>query len=287
MKDTHAFCQVVKKLRHFFQDMKGYIEVPSQSRLSILAACEDPKTITQFNIDNTDYPLPQTGQMWLEHEMLKNPDAPGFFCVSTSYRDEPNPIEGRHDKVFPMFEFESKGDINDLRAIERELVEFLGFPTPVVKHYEAACQYYNVNEIEAAEEMQMRHDFGDAVSLEYFPERTHPYWNMKHQGGGIFNKIDVLLCGQETIGSAERATDVEEMREKFYTISDGQYAKLLFDTFGPERVKAELEEYLSLPFIQRFGGGIGVTRLVRAMKQRGLLDTENVTRSEASVAVTC
>ena len=37
-------------------------------------------------------PLPQTGQMWLEHELLSTPNSKGFFCVSTSYRQEPNAI---------------------------------------------------------------------------------------------------------------------------------------------------------------------------------------------------
>ena len=81
---------------------------------------------------------------------------------------------------------------------------------------------------------------------------------------GMYNKIDVILYGMETIGSAERATDVEQMREDFYTISNGDYARLLFKQFGRQRVVQELEEYLSLPMIPRFGGGIGLTRMGRA-----------------------
>ena len=75
----------------------------------------------------------------------------------------------------------------------------------------------------------------------------------------------------ETIGSAERSTNVEEMRENFHTISDGEYANLLYNHFSKERVEAELEEYLSLDMFSRFGGGIGVTRMVRAMELSGLL----------------
>jgi aspartyl/asparaginyl-tRNA synthetase len=87
---------------------------------------------------------------------------------------------------------------------------------------------------------------------------------MKHAGGGIFNKIDVIMYGQETIGSAERATDREEMRRLFYSITEGGYAAKLFELFGKERVEAELEEYLKFDFFPRFGGGIGLTRLARA-----------------------
>ena len=105
---------------------------------------------------------------------------------------------------------------------------------------------------------------GTTVSLEYFPKRTHPFWNMKHKGNGIFNKVDVIWYGQETIGSAERSCDVKEIREMFYTIEDGGYAQKLFDLFGKERVEAELEDFLSMEVFPRFGGGIGMTRLARA-----------------------
>ena len=79
-----------------------------------------------------------------------------------------------------------------------------------------------------------------------------------------FNKIDVILYGQETIGSAERSCDVEEMRNNFYTIENGGYCAKLFELFGKERVEKELEEFLSFDFFPRFGGGIGMTRLARA-----------------------
>ena len=39
--DADKFTKVVKKLRQFF-DEKGFLEVHTQNRLSILAACEDP-----------------------------------------------------------------------------------------------------------------------------------------------------------------------------------------------------------------------------------------------------
>ena len=87
---------------------------------------------------------------------------------------------------------------------------------------------------------------------------------MKYKGDGIFNKIDIILYGQETIGSAERSCNPEEMREMFYTIMDGEYASKLFQLFGKERVEKELEDFLSYNFFERSGGGIGMTRLSRA-----------------------
>lgn len=99
---------------------------------------------------------------------------------------------------------------------------------------------------------------------------------MKHSGENIYSKIDVILYGQETIGSAERSTDIEEMRYNFYNIENGGYAKKLFELFGKERVESELEEFLSFDFFPRFGGGIGMTRLARAYQ----LLKEEVTQEE-------
>ncbi len=272
MKNTHNYNYITKKLRAFFQEEKGFIEVPSQSRLSILAACEDPKTISQYSLGGISYPLPQTGQMWLEYELLKNPHYKGVFCVSTSYRDEPNPIPGRHLRIFPMFEFESHGDINTLRRLEKELLLYLGFQEPTSILYDEACQRYNVSHIEAPQEGSLCKEISPAVLLENFPLRTNPFWNMKHLENGIFSKIDVLLYGMETIGSAERSTNAQEMRDYFFTISNGGYSQLLFDKFGKERVVQELENYLTLPMFPRFGGGIGVTRLESALEKAGILD---------------
>lgn len=272
MIDMFEYSEVVNKLRTFFMS-RGFIEVPVQSRTSILAACEDPHTVSRFEFSGVVWPLPQTGQMWLEYELLKNPEVPGVFCISTSYRDEPNPIPGRHDKIFPMFEFESRGGMQELIDLEQDLLLWLGLGKAVAITYEEAATKYGTSMIEAEQETQMLADFGPAVMLTDFPLRTHPFWNMKqHPGDDHFAKVDVILAGIETIGSAERSTNVEEMRNNFYQISDGGYAAKLFELFGKERVEAELEQFLTNRMFPRFGAGIGVTRMIRAMKAAGVLD---------------
>lgn len=274
------YSNAITKMREFFQQEKGFVEVPSQSRRSILAACEDPKTISQYIFSGINWPLPQTGQMWLEKEMLDHPELPGVFCVSTSYRNEPNPIPGRHDKIFPMFEFESRGSVADMIQLELELLDFIGFDAGLNRHpninqrvhhgpffttYEEACTTLGTEFLEAEHEMLMQEQLSDVIFLTDFPLRSDPFWNMK-QNGDHFNKVDVILFGMETIGSAERSTNVSEMRKNFYTISDGEYSNLLFNHFGRKRVEDELEEYFSLDMFPRFGGGIGLTRICRALR---------------------
>ena len=48
------------------------------------------------------------------------------------------------------------------------------------------------------------------------------------------------------------------------------YANLLFKLFGKERVEKELDEFLSFDFFPRFGGGIGITRLMNALDKCGV-----------------
>ena len=273
--DSNDFHQVSKKLRDFFEG-KGFVEVHTQCRLSILAACEDPTTIATYNYGGQVWPLPQTGQMWLEYELLKNPETPGFFCLSTSYRNEPTPVEGRHDKIFPMFEFEMKGGLEDLIQLEKELLEHIGFGDRTQfgeGNYSDVAKMYNTLELEHEHEEQLRKDYGPVYFLKMFPNTTSPFWNMKQsiEENGLANKVDVILHGMETIGSAERSIDRDEMRNQFYSISDGNYAKILFSNFTRERVEKELNEFLSFKFFPRFGGGIGMTRMIRAMKLSNLI----------------
>ncbi len=281
--NNRDFDIVVNKLRSFFRDVKGYKEVHTQNELSILAACEDPQTIATYNYNGQLWPLPQTGQMWLENYLLTYPEEKGFFCVSTSYRNEPNPVPGRHDKIFPMFEFELKGGMDELRKVEMELLDYLGFNMTKDENirneldyprddYDNICKKYNVNELEHEHEEQLEKDYGNVFFLENFPERTSPFWNMKlNDDKEHSNKIDVIIHGIETIGSAERSTNKEEMRTKFKTISDGGYANILYAQFGKERVEKELEDFLNYEFFQRSGGGIGMTRMIRAMKLSNLI----------------
>ena len=285
----YDFTTVTHKMRSFF-DERGFLEVHTQNRLSILAACEDPTTVTTYQYTGNLWPLPQTGQMWLEYELLNNPDVPGFYCLSTSYRQEPNPVEGRHEMIFPMFEFEMPGTFDDLLKMESDLCTHLGFKTDHGRapldnidfpggNYLSMCGKYTASDniLTDYHESLMYKEYGDVFFLTHFPYNTSPFWNMKKSpikgstGDEVALKCDVIMGGMETIGSAERADDVDEMREQFHTISDGGYSRLLYNLFGKDRVLKELDEFLQFDFIPRFGGGIGVTRMINAMRLAGLM----------------
>ena len=271
--DTNDYDYVVGKLRSFFKS-KGFLEAHPQNRLSIMAACEDPWTVASFNYAGSVWPLPQTGQMWLEYELLKNPKVPGFFCQSTSYRQEPDPTPGRHDLIFPLFEFEMHGGMEDLVKMEKELLTHLGYDTSkfIRGKYLDVAKHYDTKELEHVHEQALADQFSKTYFLTDFPEYTSPFWNMRRDPDTkMAKKVDVIMSGQETIGSAEREVDRDVMRKRFDTISDGGYKAKLYDLFGASRTEQELDEYFMFDFFKRSGCGIGVTRLIRSMKMEGLI----------------
>ena len=272
--DSVKFNKVINKLREFFL-AKNFIEVHTQNRLSILAACEDPFNVQTFQYTGKVWPLVQTGQMWLEYEILSKPDVAGYFCVTTSYRMEPNPVPGRHDIIFPMFEFEFKGDINELVELQKELLVHLGYNKDnfYENDYKAIAQEFGTTELDHDHEEKLYTDKSPVAFIKNFPEFTSPFWNMRRNPDDDTSyKVDVILSGMETFGSAEREVNKDVMRAKFESIMEGSYKNKLFELFGEERTRAELDEYLELEFIKRSGCGIGVTRLIKSMEKEGLLD---------------
>ena len=177
------FNPVVQKLRSYCLE-QGMLEVHPQNRLSILAACEDPSTIQTFNYHNNVWPLPQTNQMWLEHDLLENPELPGVFCTSTSYRNEPNPQPGRHNLIFPMFEFEIKGGFDALIKWEKGLLEHLGYPKTAFGksvqdypegNYLELAKKYDTYELEHEHEAKLYEEYGSSYLLKNFPEYSSPF----------------------------------------------------------------------------------------------------------------
>merc|ERR1712159_22478 len=179
---------------------------------------------------------------------------------------------------------EMKGDMDELLNMERELLMHMGFGKfynndmnkfPEGDYVDVANKY-NVKEIDNAEENRLKEEYGPVYMLKNFPLYTSPFWNMK-MNGDISDKVDVIMGGQETIGSAERSCDKEVMRDMFMNISEGKYKEILFNKFGEKRVLKELDQFLSYDFFKRSGGGIGVTRMMSALEKSNLLEKgENV-----------
>ena len=88
--DPVSFTSAVGKMRNFFLD-KGFVEVHTQNRLSILAACEDPTTVSTYDYSGQVWPLPQTGQMILGFKRLDAHEAAGDRRGAQSRRGAAHP----------------------------------------------------------------------------------------------------------------------------------------------------------------------------------------------------
>lgn len=269
MANVHSYWyhKTVSRLREFFIS-RGFIEVHPQPRQSFLAVADDVSTITTYNYGGENYLLPQTGHMWLEFELLKNPDLPGVFCCSTSYRQHKNPVPGRHENIFPMFDFETAGGIQDMIKLQRELLEHFDFDMDDYKEFthQNITLDLGVKNIDAATESLIGQKISPVAVITDMPDSSNRSWFSKRDTDTI-KTSDVVLYGMETIGASERATNAENMRDRFYTANEGKLAQTLFDTFGQGRVERELGEYLSLDFFPRATGSIGLTRLIAALRQ--------------------
>ena len=63
---------------------------------------------------------------------------------------EKNPKEGRHDLIFPLFEFEMKGGMDALIELEKDLLIHLGYNSDffMEESYENIAKLYKVKELE-------------------------------------------------------------------------------------------------------------------------------------------
>ena len=169
--------------------------------------------------------------------------------------------------------------MEDLIQLERELLVHLGFKTPAGdteyprEKYAKVAEQYGVRELENEHEEKMGEEHGSVFFLTDFPNYTSPFWNMQQskEVEGEAKKVDVIMHGIETIGSAQRSCDPEEMKRQFYSISEGGYSDILFSKFSKERVETELNKFLEHKFFDRSGGGIGITRMIRALKLSNLI----------------
>ena len=101
--------------------------------------------------------------------------------------------------------------------------------------YQELCEKYGLNydnneELEHEHEERLSNEKSPVAFITDFPEFTSPFWNMRRNPNDDTSyKVDVILSGMETFGSAEREVDKDVMRAKFETIMEGSYKNKLFE----------------------------------------------------------
>lgn len=219
---------------------------------------------------------------------LKKVNLPqGYFTEGNSFRDERIIGDWRHSRSFLMSEFElfassQESAEAELTLFNIKLLHNLGFKDVKVMNYSDICNKYKVSKIGDNEETAVvLTNNCNPVIITRFTPISDPYWNMHKLPNGTFAKQDLILAaynpvlrktvGLECGGTAVRSCDIKHMHDMFYKQDNGNYARTMNEYFGTGRIQCELEKFFKNTFIPRFGGGIGVERLLAAMEYKDLL----------------
>jgi aspartyl/asparaginyl-tRNA synthetase len=280
--NSKHYAYIIGKMRSYC-DKQGLTECYLNDIPSVLSACENIDTLATYYWDGIKYVCPQTSQLLLEIMALNDGKEKfkGYYNICNSFRAEKDISNIRYRTQFPLFEIEGPWNQSEMIQFQKGLIRELGIlpwhgdDFPEI-NYADACEKYGVKEIGHDEEKRLCQDFNSPVVFLKDFYCSESYWNMRKEGD-FCKKVDVIIGHPdvqpfETFGSAERSCNKDEMRQMFYTTSDGKYSKYLFDEFGKERVEKELNDYLNYDFFTRAGMGIGISRLVFACQSLGLLD---------------
>ena len=282
--NPNDFKKCIYKMRNFFKS-KGFIDLtPTHCTKNIISCYQDHK-------HKTIWPLSKC-----EHTLLLNPDKEGYFGI-TNYNSK--------TCSYMMFEFEGKGNINNLINIEKELMEYIGFEKNIIDNrnfttnisnvydlhtknqmlskaltveykdyhngdYNKIIKALNVKNIGKKEEKLIQKKYGDIFLLKNIPRYESQFWNTNFENN-IAKHVDVIVHGQKTIYSCERSCDIEQMYETFNTILNGQYADTLHNMYGDD-IENELHNYFSNIFFNRYGGNIDIIGMTRGMTISNLLN---------------
>jgi len=267
-----------------------YVDYPILSNGS--DCCEDDRTAFLIRREGDGgLFLRQTAQVHMEYD-VRSQEHNAVWTRGRSLRDEPRAGDGRHEKDFPLVEWECTtrylqnagyypGHISweSTKKISGDLfylIKFdLNFIAQMLNIYEGD-DYSGKFSFHAMSYESIIENYGDDVSPElerelcgdnkivavynYPTELCH--FTMGQANEKECMKVDILLPGiGETIGSAVRATDREFIAIRLY--NSAMYKGLVDKGMNP----FVFDKYLSCDFsVPTVGGGIGVSRLMKFLQ---------------------
>lgn len=201
----------------------------------------------------------------------------GYYCMNTSTRNESRAGDGRREFRFPITECEfavetEESGLEELAQFLERMIVHLGFEKPARRYYTEECKIRGVKKLDDIDEADICNQAQNSVVLLMkFDEESDPYFNMRKNADGTFDKIDVLIDGVETVGSAVRSCNKDEMLDMLKKQDKGKYLTTMYKYFGEETIKNEVNDYFSYKFIPRCGLGIGTSRLIKALERHNLV----------------
>ena len=198
-----------------------------------------------------------TNQLYLEHELLQNPDVTGYFCVAN--------VNSANPDSTPTVEFVINGDIHILESFIHHLLIYLCYHNIskyTIKDYSYITNKLNmdVNYLSNAVKQKIYKKFGAVCLIKNYPSNTVSHWTIKKNNiNDTYDKLVTILSGVESIISYEMSSDKNYMRNQFHAICDSV------------DVNIELDQYLSQSFITRSYGNIFTLKIIDSMIKERLI----------------
>lgn len=266
------FKYMMNKITRFFIS-RGFAETYPSPNSSILS------TYCKF-----EGIIPTHGYVWLENELLDNPDRNGYFSIRNHYIVSP----GKQN--YYTFDFESKGTMSDMIQLNRHLLAYLGFTTSNIprrsNYYNDSyfrgkvaeslvndSLYYSETEYDDISiqtncpgqtdklDPRIRKEYNSVCFIKNFPKESNSLWNIKEMNNKT-KRVDIILNGINTITGYEKSCNPEEIKHNFY---EQNHVDILYNTFSKQKVDKDFDEYISKTLFPRYGGRIIMSNIADAM----------------------
>jgi hypothetical protein len=239
-----------------FFSKKGVEEVNVSNKVKMLNGSLNFNNVLKFELNGTEYPLPQTSLFNLEPEYLKSQFGVFTFVNVYEYDLNGNPIE----KL--VCEFILKGEDRIINAVNSELVNALGFSIPVTLNYEDILRKYSVGKMDETIKYRLNTNIGNVVTIKNFPINEHSNWYIKSLNNE-YQIRETILNGFSSIMYYQLIDDSEALRYSFQTFNNQSVRENMMSNFESSVFYEELNNLCQLQLEERFLGRIDLTQLLK------------------------
>lgn len=258
---------IIKKLRLFFSRL-GYKEIiidENETLCDIISV--NIRNAILYNHNGTVTPLPQSRHLLLKLELLKNPQYKGLYTITNVYKSGIN-SEMTSDNIYPLFEFVSSGNMEDLIHLNLQFSKFI-FNTEniTIKHYSTISKYCDIRKENYTKlcnkycqpnskyKILLIRDCSksdvDKLCWKYSSDDT------------VYKTIDMLVNGIKIMESGERDGNTSQIILEILTHND--YIDQLCSLFSKEKVDEVFRLSKMICSIVWIKGGINILDLINVI----------------------
>ena len=245
------------KIRKFF-NKKGVSEVEVTNKIKILNGTLNFRNLLKLEYDGLEYPLPQTYLFSLEEEYVHSQFGVFTFVEVYDYNEKGDPIQ----KL--LCEFILKGEDRIISALNNELINSLGFSSPMVLNHEDICRKYSITNITDQIRIKINQNLGNTVTIKHYPKIEMSNWFVKSTESDYMIR-ETLLNGLSTFKFSQLINDSDAFIYNFQSYDNSRMKDFLIKNFDGERIYGEVGQISKLDLEERFLGQIDLNNLIKSL----------------------